>query len=290
MYIRKQGRDYIAEFDSPVEFATLAKSVATKDAVNSSGAGYDFLDHKPAAENIITGTVPDDMMRRAREIVDAVDTSFRDREVNQWMPSVAGAYPVVPEYLIGMPESMRARVPVESDQAPLDIYIEANIAAGVTARELTARGTAIAAFIMRVSEGRPVSLNFLSHNKLGTGTAKGRHVFMRCKLDTHPVSLAQVLSMFAVAKSCRAVRFAAIQGVLLDQGMRCEPNNDSFEPAWRGLLDNKTARANKIRELWGIPDNAIVVQRGNYEDADLMEYDPVEWVHRQLEKQRTILD
>lgn len=283
------AKEIVVEFDSPMEFAEFAKSTP-RESMQGGPGGSDFTDYRNGADDILAAKVPDGIMKQARKIMDAVDVSFRDREATQWVPSVAGAYPVVPEYLIGMPESMRARVPVESDAAPLDIYIEANIAAGVTAQELASRGAAIAASIMRASEERPVSLNFLSHNKLSTGTASGQHVYMSCRLDTNPVSLAQVLSMFAVAKSCRAVRFAAIQGVLLNKGLSINFRNESFIPAWKNLLDHKQTRADKIRELWGIPEKAIIVQRGNYDEASLMERDPVEWVHRQLEKQRKILD
>src|SRR4249920_655438 len=63
----------------------------------------------------------------------------------QWEPDVCGAYPIVPNFLAGVPETMMRRQVVPSDRAPIVIWVCVTSSGGCDAGALEKRGIAIQA-------------------------------------------------------------------------------------------------------------------------------------------------
>lgn len=213
--------------------------------------------------------------RMAEELINKVDASFRDREKETWMPSVAGAYPIVPDYLIGMPECMRARRPVESDIAPIRLIMEPLVSAGVGQDELANRGAAITALAMRMAEERPVELY-----ALGCMYSRYTDYSFLVKVDSQPINLAQSIAVFASASFARMITFSWASAV----------SNNAVDAniLWGLVRAPGAAREAAICKEFDLAPQDVVIQGGYLPDAMTMRNNPAEWVHRQLEKQRAV--
>jgi len=77
----------------------------------------------------------------------------------EWAHDVAGAYPDVPAALMGSPEPMRAKRLLDSDRAPLRVYVCTTSSAGLQWEMLQKRGVAILALVMGLAAVRPVELH-----------------------------------------------------------------------------------------------------------------------------------
>jgi hypothetical protein len=76
----------------------------------------------------------------------------------EWARSVGGAYPVVPEALMGLPDPMRRRVQTTDNRAPLRIVMDLTSSAIFTAETLRQRGITYLALTMALSNERAVEL------------------------------------------------------------------------------------------------------------------------------------
>lgn len=214
-------------------------------------------------------------MREARELLDKIDSSFRDRDAMQWLPSVAGAYPVVPEYLMGLPDNMRERLSVEDDRAPVRILMESVVSAGLSERECMRRGVAVCALAMRMAEERPVELYVFE----GMAPMGWNPVLAMARIATDPLNLAQAITVWGSLSFARQITFNHLSKV----------NNRSGEVSigWLFTRPGKS-REIEIRKALALEPQDVVIQGGFLPDAELMDSNPVEWVHKQLEKQRHV--
>lgn len=214
-------------------------------------------------------------MREARELLDKIDSSFRDRDAMQWLPSVAGAYPVVPEYLMGLPDNMRERLSVEDDRAPVRILMEPVVSAGLSERETMRRGVAVCALAMRMAEERPVELYAFE----GMAPSGWNPVLSMTRIATDPLNLAQAIAVWGSLSFARQVTFNHLSAVTGRSG--------NVHIAWLFGYPGPD-REKEIRKALELAPQDVVIQGGFLPDAELMDSNPVEWVHKQLEKQRRI--
>jgi hypothetical protein len=123
-------------------------------------------DHHGETDRWCGGTL-DDAMRHAnqgaQELVKRAWPKF-ERLGNlptprpEWVPSPCGAFPVVPQAIIGDPNSMRRRVNSARDSHPVRIFLEVAVSAGIEAHTIESRGAAVVALANRLGEMRPVEL------------------------------------------------------------------------------------------------------------------------------------
>ena len=218
-------------------------------------------------------------MRHARELVDQIDASFRDRERVTWQPSPYGAYAVVPEYLAGEPECMRMQNAEPDDNAPIRYWIEAVVSAGTGLHELERRATAIAALVMRSVEERPVELNVM----IAAHPGRSDGYLAVIPVQTHPIDLHSTIATLATREFCRCMAF---------NNARAATGGSGSSMHW--LYGNPTAggvsdsRERQFRRVLDIAPQDVVIQGGYLPDAYIFRSDPVQWVHNQLAKQRTV--
>lgn len=217
----------------------------------------------------------------AKKLVNKIDASFRDREVLQWMPSVQGAYPIVPEYLAGFHECMRAKRAVGSDIAPIKVMLCTNVASGVTHTTMARRAAAYAAFVMRLSETRPVELYAVSlfHHR-----NKCVDVGAVVKLDATPIDLSQIIAAFnpSVARGCTFTKLGELAG-------DTERESYPFELKGVSAYKDRKGYVKAAREYLGLVESDVMLDSGILTDVNAIDADPVAWVHKQLEKQRELI-
>lgn len=229
-------------------------------------------DPKEAVEYCRNG-LSDKDTEQARSLFLKIDTAFRDRTRQEWIPSVGGAYACVPEYLQGQPEHMRTMHDTVSDKAPITYWVESVVSAGVGVEALKMRAAALAALIMRTGEERPVELNVFT----GGHPSGAKSYLFVAPIDSHPISLIETLGALGTREYCRTINFALLarySGASHDIGWSC------------GYPGEK--REQTLREILHTAPQDVVIQGGFLPDEDLMRSDPVAWVHKQLDKQREV--
>lgn len=242
------------------------------DRGGEPGGFFGHPDPKEAVEYCRHGLNEKDTSE-ARKLFLKIDTAFRDRTRQEWLPSVGGAYACVPEYLQGQPEHMRTMHDTVSDKAPITYWIEAVVSQGVGVGALKMRAAAIAALIMRTSEERPVELNVFTGGK----PADGQDYLFVAPIDSHPVSLVETLGALGTREYCRTINFTLLAKYSIPSrsiGWAC------------GYPGEK--REKKLREIFHADPQDVVIQGGYLPDEALMQSDPVAWVHKQLDKQREV--
>lgn len=213
-----------------------------------------------------------------RALLDKVDASIEGRQRREYVQSVAGSFPMVPEYLAGMPMNMRRRAPIESDQAPLRIVVEPLVSAGISADQLARRGAAVAALVMRLSETRPVEL--WAAWAMRPGRSRTDVVGM-VKLYTHPIDIGHVVAVMASREFARSIIFA--------HGYSQTGQHPSGSMRWGWNEDPRNNyRIQKMRRLLGLESQDVFIPGGFLSDADEMMRDPVAWVNRYLDPQRDV--
>lgn len=284
-----RSRSYLPSMQVHKQFASLQELFvyAKRGNYNSSNGGSNWAggDIHAAVESARAGTlVQDRAIKLATALMEKIDASFRDRDTQQWLPSIAGAYPIVPDWLHGRFDSMRARTVVENDVAPVRIFCECSVSAGVSHAELEKRGTAMAALVTRMSEERPVELHMFAALQYPSSETT---VLWNVQLDSHPVSLNQVLMTFAETAFIRAINFSTGYGIAKENGR----SQMGSSIGWGyGAPSNGGSRERILREKMELQPKDVLIQGGYLPDAYLMNHDPVAWVHKQLEQQRTIAE
>lgn len=211
-------------------------------------------------------------MRVTRELIDKIDSEARGRTRPQWEPSVAGAFPVVGEYLMGLPMHMRERRQVQCDTAPIKLVLESVCSAGTSHKAILNMGAAVAALAMRMSEERPLELYVAS----ALNAHPGGNVISMARMDSAPLNLAQAVALFASASFHRMIAF----------------NLTSFHHGTRshgwGYGMPSESRGRAMREAMALEPQDILLQGAYLPDSGLLERDPVAWVNKFLDAQRNV--
>ena len=223
-------------------------------------------------------------MRPARELMNKIDASFRDRERISWTPSPHGAYAVVPEYLANEPFNMRQKQKETNDSAPIRYFIECVISAGVGLHELERRAAGIAALIMRTAEERSVELYCVAAFQDAQDDYSSRYGVIACiKIETHPVDLHSAIAAFATREFCRSMAMSNVNAIRKRGG-----TNNWLYGHPTGAI--KSRREDQFRKVLNLDPQDVFMQGGYLTDAHQFDSDPVKWVHAQIEKQRNLDD
>lgn len=182
----------------------------------------------------------------------------------EWTPGPYGAFPVVPEYLTGMPTCMRAMSP-SGELSPVKIVVSTTCSGGISAETMTKRGVAVLALVMKLQQIRPVELYILAE---GNGS-KARNLFQLVKLDTKPLSIAHTCFALANVGFARALTYPHMIHY--------------FDWDGRWPDDYRTAGYETIvRTECGMTPTDLWINSAYATDQLLR--DPVKWVNNQLHK------
>lgn len=110
----------------------------------------------------------------------------------QTTDSIIGAVPNIGAYLSGSPVCMRMRKRTVREAAPLAIVVDLTTSAGISASDMSRRGTVILAAARVLSAVRPVELWAFA----GLGRRDGGATFAGHRIDTTPIDLARAAPVF----------------------------------------------------------------------------------------------
>jgi len=175
----------IKKFDSISDLISEAKSLGiTQNSGISDSSWYNNESLVQTLKYAINGN--DSLVPKAQSLIDSLDTEIETPR-REWIPNVAGAYPVVADYCRGLPCSMRRRVELPNDSAPINILVCTTSSAGIDSAYLQKRGTVILALVLALSAIRPVSLHVFAMLD-GHVDATGEIITM-AKINTTPLDL-----------------------------------------------------------------------------------------------------
>ena len=272
------GKCEVLRFESVGEAARYVEngtSKATKDYKDNSaskfyGIGWDKM------RKVMRHGDPE-AVARVQKVLDKVDASFRDRESVQWLPSVAGAYPVVPDFLAGNPECMRQRQNIEDDRSPLRIFFSVTVSSGVDIGTAQKRGAAAAALAIRLSEDRPVELWATAEMMAGNKT-----IVQAYRIPTETASAHEIAFGLGSIEVLRRIAF----------GVHCQHvdgGSGQIHWAWAGTPYSERYMASAREALDANPGD-LYLSGGHLDQIREMSSDPVGWVHKQLESQREVAE
>jgi hypothetical protein len=148
-------------------------------------------------------------VEKAQKLIDSFQNAL-ELERASWELGVAGAFPCVPEYLAGAPESMWHIEHEADDRTPLKMVVNTTMSGGIGHAQILARGVALLALAMRLAERRPVELFALvaggSHSR-----AKDAAQGVLVRIGTAPLDLANACWLLTSTAYTRAFCYKAIR-------------------------------------------------------------------------------
>lgn len=127
----------------------------------SHWAGHGHWSGKSASETreIIARGGSEEYVKKAESMLEKMELALPETQRAEFFPSVSGAYPCVPDAILGMPEPMRAKTIVYTDAAPIRIGMIVTVSADVSEHAILQRGIAMLAVLFHLqNSGRAVEL------------------------------------------------------------------------------------------------------------------------------------
>jgi hypothetical protein len=192
----------------------------------------------------------------------------------RWSNARVGAFPCVPAFIAGSPDSMYAMEDSPSDVAPVKIFMDLAVSGGFGADVMAARGTAVLALARKLQAVRPVEIwVFASMYGEDKNDGTGECSIPVVKLDTSPMDLATVGYALANPAFFRKLFFAW-----------AADDNRGYQGSW--AWERRDLRANLTKHLRVGADDMLI--DGGYLDDDLVKR-PVEWVNAQVRKYASVV-
>ena len=207
-------------------------------------------------------------VKRAQDIIDKVNASGIEFGRKQWERGMAGAFPMVPAFLAGEPESMMHMQESDSEQTPIRLFVSTVSSGGVENRELQNRAAAILALVMLLTEVRPTEL-WIYGELDAYAYAKNLSLPM-IRVNTAPLDLSVASYMLAHQGFTR--------GLMHGYATRAM----GFQGSWAfGLGKDEKKRAKVIGSILGATESDIVL--GGVYINDAAAHRPLEWLQGQVD-------
>lgn len=187
--------------------------------------------------------------------------------IREWAPNVMGAYPIVPEFLSGMPTCMRSMDASETTLAPLNVIVSSTCSAGIDRKVMTQRGVAVLALIQKLQMVRPVELWILVE---GNDDKTKDNLFELIRVDTKPLSVAHACFALANVGFARQLTYAHMHKF------------HGWRGGWPQSYHASGYDAIVRRECCFSPED-LWIRSGHFSDS-LLARDSVAWVNQQLAK------
>jgi hypothetical protein len=285
--MRRNDEHNLIEFDSITQLASYANHTVPTHTRNrpshpdawSGGIVWSETMAKCAVGD--DGAVPD-----ARKLIEQLEASL-SVSTTAYESSVAGCFPNVPEYLAGEPECMFEVTRVDSDTAPLAIYIDMTTGSNVTPGQYRKRGIAVLALAMMLSTVRPISLHVCTTVAAENGRTelmkKNRESYsvITARVETAPLDLARAAFMLTNVAVPRQP-FYAIADHEHGHSHRFAEFKDV---AYGDISCDKYAK--RVADILNLDAETLYIRPvpwyGTHDSKEMVER-PVEWLNKMLKQ------
>lgn len=142
------------------------------------------------------------LVPKAEQLLDQLESQIEvPRKV--WQASPAGSYACIPDYLRGIPTSMRRQVEIGDEHAPISILVCSSCSAGINSETMLNRGVTILALVMALARIRPISLWTVA-TLHGQDTGE---TILSTQINTTPLDLATACYVLTSAGFCRRITY-----------------------------------------------------------------------------------
>lgn len=185
-----------------------------------------------------------------------------------WESAHAGAYPMVPDFLAGHPNSMRRRVQASDDRSPLRVVIDLTSSCSIDKVDLAKRGIAYLALAMFLGNERPVDIETV----VGLGGKHSEASFVVVPIPSRPLDL---------AVACNALSSPGFSRGLGYEMCYKTPKITGAWP-WRMTGGVGPEFVRREREILGLNPEDVLAPPMHYTDPAVT--DPVGFVRRAIEE------
>lgn len=251
------------EFDAYLEVAKTATSHRSEWSEDGS-SWFGHLTNAQCLDGMVAGE--ESLVPKAEELLDKIDAAVETPH-SEWIPSIYGAYPIVPEFLANNPECMRHRTQVPTDAAPVSIYVSTTSSGSIDHNVMLARGVAILALVMKLQAIRPIDIYLLAETH---GQTDGE-LLQVIRIPTQPVNISVAAFVLSRVGWARHLTYNVARMV------------DKFNGSWpRHYNMGDSAWVRHVRETLNMQPHDLYI--GAAREWDEMVLHPVEWVNSWVKK------
>lgn len=219
----------------------------------------------------------DSTAAKAQKLIDKLEIPSIETLRDVWLPGIAGAYPIVPEYLSGEPQCMRQRMNEQSDVAPVNIYLNICTSSSWSANDLLKRGTTVLAFTLALQSVRPVEIHLVGHFDQSPKT-NNETLFFDVLLDSKPLNLSQAAYVIA---DCSYIRHLWWEMVWYKKGTSKESDAIYWGNEYKSAETSDYPKFEKvIRKNLQMADQDLYIPMAYTSDTLITE--PITWINKQL--------
>jgi len=212
----------------------------------------------------------DKHLAKVMHVMNEVEATLGETTSKTWRRRPAGMFPSVPDAIMDKPDSMWRKEDENSDRAPITIWVNSVSSGGWGENELSKRGAAIAALLLKLAQFRPVKLNLLM---MVGQSQKARNYCNVVPVESAPLNVSQLAHILCNPGWHRHQYPIASNGWDSDlswDSIFIKHNHDPNKPEF--VADMKTFLDMAPQDLY-VPQAYLM---------DEMVRDPVAWVKRTL--------
>lgn len=208
----------------------------------------------------------------AERLIAQIQATLPETLTRRWSLDLAGAFPCVPAYLSGEPESMWSLFDVPAETSPVRVYVCSTSSGAVPHEDLLRRGCACLALILLASRTRPVELYSYAH--CAERAIKGRRgdALIVQRLQSSPMMLAEVSYVLTSPGWARNLTYAFFSDRLGYSNLK-----------WADAQLRDNCQAGPVtRQLLGLEPSDVLIGPAHCDDPAVK--DPAGFVNRELGK------
>lgn len=253
----------IRYFESPADMANFAHAnCANEKHWNNDDTSWAGDKWKGISAMLANGGDDSDVPK-AMELMEKLSMLLPETEGAEFVPSVAGAYPCVPDALLGLPEPMRARAPVLGDSKPIKLGVVTTVSAGIDARAFRAKSAAMLAILLHLANsGRAVELYGISTMQ----GSEGGETVLAYRIPSAPLSMAECNMALGNLAFARRIPFAIGETI------------NGFNGKWPRAFDESHHGRDYCADLAARMGFNMILPPLHYDEAESIVADPAEWM------------
>lgn len=259
------------QYDSMGEFLTElenSRMPSNRFGRAENGAHWHGANSFREGAQIIRQGIPK-FREQINSLVDKVSVSLPSTQ-DMWVSDVAGACPIVPMAIAGLPDNMLRMEQQETSGVPLRIFVSTAYSGGCDIDMIERRGIAIMALLESLAAKRPVEL--LLFAEFDDETTRGFRTPI-VRVDSMPLDQ----STLTAALVSPVVSRMMFMGWCTEQ-----PGGFGGVWAWGGMPPNEAPGQALTREALGASPQDLVIFAAYLTESDLILKDPLKWVQQQV--------
>jgi hypothetical protein len=261
-------------YDYPFELVEKWKSVLGQRKGN-----WDTIQHR--SDSWAGGTTHDGVehgikgntkiVARVEDLFNQLDEVETPRPV--WQPTVAGAYPVIGDYLAGNPLDMRRKQTAYGDTNPIRIVFDVTTVHWLPHKTITDRGVAVLALANKLAAIRPVELVAIVQHSYKSRYGR---LTQWIPIGHSPINIAQALGVLASGPYVRMLSYDLAHHWCPDVG-------SSLPFAWSDKMECRSQEyVNQTRVDLGLGEEDLCF--GPAGAGDDLATKPFEFIKRTIER------